>query len=109
MSSSVISTTTPLSSAQRPRRRSELRLAAPDWETVAARTAALHALFAAARELSGAWPAFVQLTSVIDRACAGGPVAAVLVKAQSVDLTGIRTQRAALFALSGDITAQWLG
>lgn len=92
-----------------PRRYVELRLAAPDWETVAARTAALHALFAAARELSGAWPAFVQLTSVIDRACAGGPVAATLVKAQSVDLTGIRTQRAALFALSGDITAQWLG
>mgnify|MGYP003771642361 CR=1 FL=1 len=92
-----------------PRRHVELRLAAPDWETVAARTAALHALFAAARELSGAWPAFVQLTSVIDRACAGGPVAATLVKAQSVDLTGIRTQRAALFALSGDITAQWLG
>ncbi|HDV6325061.1 TPA: CHAD domain-containing protein [Burkholderia cenocepacia] len=92
-----------------PRRYVELRLAAPDWETVAARTAALHALFAAARELSGAWPAFVQLTSVIDRVCAGGPVAATLVKAQSVDLTGIRTQRAALFALSGDITAQWLG
>ncbi|MDR0241354.1 MAG: CHAD domain-containing protein [Burkholderia sp.] len=92
-----------------PRRYVELRLAAPDWETVAARTAALHALFAAARELSGAWPAFVQLTSVIDRACAGGPVAAGLVKAQLVDLTGIRTQRAALFALSGDITAQWLG
>ncbi|MBR8396151.1 CHAD domain-containing protein [Burkholderia cenocepacia] len=92
-----------------PRRHVELRLAAPDWETVAARTAALHALFAAARELSGAWPAFVQLTSVIDRACAGGPVAATLVKAQPVDLTGIRTQRAALFALSGDITAQWLG
>ncbi|MBR8209771.1 CHAD domain-containing protein [Burkholderia cenocepacia] len=92
-----------------PRRHVELRLAAPDWETVAARTAALHALFAAARELSGAWPAFVQLTSVIDRACAGGPVAAVLVKAQPVDLTGIRTRRAALFALSGDVTAQWLG
>ncbi|MDN7850966.1 CHAD domain-containing protein [Burkholderia seminalis] len=92
-----------------PRRYVELRLAAPDWETVAARTAALHALFAAARELSGAWPAFVQLTSVIDRACAGGPVAGGLVKAQPVDLTGIRTQRAALFALSGDITAQWLG
>ncbi|MCF1369366.1 CHAD domain-containing protein [Burkholderia cenocepacia] len=92
-----------------PRRYVELRLAAPDWETVAARTAALHALFAAARELSGAWPAFAQLTSVIDRACAGGPVAATLVKAQPVDLTGIRTQRAALFALSGDITAQWLG
>ncbi|KVH04513.1 MULTISPECIES: CHAD domain-containing protein [Burkholderia] len=92
-----------------PRRYVELRLAAPDWDTVAARTAALHALFAAARELSGAWPAFVQLTSVIDRACAGGPVAAMLVKAQPVDLTGIRTQRAALFALSGDITAQWLG
>ncbi|MDN7578264.1 CHAD domain-containing protein [Burkholderia orbicola] len=92
-----------------PRRYVELRLAAPDWETVAARTAALHALFAAARELSGAWPAFVQLTSVIDRACAGGPVAATLVKAQPVDLTGIRTPRAALFALSGDITAQWLG
>ncbi|MBR8321494.1 MULTISPECIES: CHAD domain-containing protein [Burkholderia cepacia complex] len=92
-----------------PRRYVELRLAAPDWETVAARTAALHALFAAARELSGAWPAFVQLTSVIYRVCAGGPVAATLVKAQPVDLTGIRTQRAALFALSGDITAQWLG
>ncbi|MBR7995068.1 CHAD domain-containing protein [Burkholderia cenocepacia] len=92
-----------------PRRHVELRLAAPDWETVAARTAALHALFAAARELSGAWPAFVQLTSVIDRVCAGGPVAATLVKAQPVDLTGLRTQRAALFALSVDITAQWLG
>ncbi|HEF5874636.1 TPA: CHAD domain-containing protein [Burkholderia cenocepacia] len=92
-----------------PRRYVELRLAAPDWENVAARTAALHALFAAARELSGAWPAFVQLTSVIDRACAGGPMAAALVKAQPVDLTGIRTQRAALFALSRDITAQWLG
>lgn len=92
-----------------PRRYVELRLAAPDWETLAARTAALHALFAAARELSGAWPAFVQLTSVIDRACAGEPAADGPVKAQLVDLTGIRTQRAALFALSGDITAQWLG
>ncbi|RQS24537.1 CHAD domain-containing protein [Burkholderia sp. Bp8998] len=87
----------------------ELRLAAPDWETVAARTAALRALFAAARELSGAWPAFVQLTSVIDRACAGEPAVAGPVKAQLVDLTGVRTQRAALFALSGDIAAQWLG
>ena len=92
-----------------PRRQVELRLAAPDWETVAARTAALHALFAAARELSGAWPAFVQLTSVIDRACAGEPAVAAPVKAQLVDLAGIRTQRGALFALSGDIAAQWLG
>lgn len=92
-----------------PRRHVELRLVAPDWETVAARTAALRALFAAARELSGAWPAFVQLTSVIDRACAGEPAVARPVKAQLVDLTGIRTQRAALFALSGDIAAQWLG
>ncbi|WP_321819219.1 MULTISPECIES: CHAD domain-containing protein [unclassified Burkholderia] len=92
-----------------PRRQVELRLAAPDWETVAARTAALRALFAAARELSGAWPAFVQLTSVIDRACAGEPAVARPVKAQLVDLSGIRTQRAALFALSGDIAAQWLG
>ncbi|KVL00125.1 CHAD domain-containing protein [Burkholderia cepacia] len=92
-----------------PRRYVELRLAAPDWETLAARTAALHALFAAARELSGAWPAFVQLTSVIDRACAAEPAAREPVKAQPVDLTGVRTQRAALFALSGDITAQWLG
>ncbi|RQR42084.1 CHAD domain-containing protein [Burkholderia sp. Bp9142] len=92
-----------------PRRHGELRLAAPDWETVAARTAALRALFAAARELSGAWPAFVQLTSVIDRACAGEPDAPRPVKAQLVDLAGIRTQRAALFALSGDIAAQWLG
>ncbi|PXX30290.1 MULTISPECIES: CHAD domain-containing protein [Burkholderia] len=92
-----------------PRRYVELRLAAPDWETSAARAAALHALFAAARELSGAWPAFVQLTSVIDRACAGEPAAAGPVKARLVDLTGIRTQRAALFALSGDIAAQWLG
>ena len=31
------------------------------------------------------------------------------VKAKPVDLNGVRTQRAALFALSGDITAQWLG
>ncbi|MCA8201573.1 CHAD domain-containing protein [Burkholderia sp. AU33545] len=92
-----------------PRRHVELRLAAPDWETAAARMAALRALFAAARELSGAWPAFVQLTSVIDRACAGEPAVAGPVKAQLVDLTGIRTQRAALFALSGDIAAQWLG
>ncbi|KAB0631385.1 CHAD domain-containing protein, partial [Burkholderia territorii] len=73
------------------------------------RTAALRALFAAARELSGAWPAFVQLASVIDRACAGEPAVAGPIKAQPVDLTGIRTQRAALFALSGDIAAQWLG
>ncbi|VWB29138.1 haloacid dehalogenase [Burkholderia lata] len=87
----------------------ELRLAAPDWETLPARTAALHALFAAARELSGAWPAFVQLTSVIDRACAAEPAADGPVKARLVDLTGVRTQRVALFALSGDITAQWLG
>ncbi|WP_175776118.1 CHAD domain-containing protein [Burkholderia anthina] len=92
-----------------PRRHVELRLAAPDWETPPARAAALHALFAAARELSGAWPAFVQLTSVIDRACAGEPGVAEPVKAQPVGLTGIRTQRAALFALSGDIAAQWLG
>ncbi|RQT74924.1 CHAD domain-containing protein [Burkholderia cepacia] len=92
-----------------PRRYVELRLAAPDWETLAARTAALHALFAAACELSGAWPAFVQLTSVIDRACAAEPAASGPVKAQPVELTGVRTQRAALFALSGDITAQWLG
>ncbi|WP_412024978.1 CHAD domain-containing protein [Burkholderia cepacia] len=92
-----------------PRRYVELRLTAPDWETLAARTAALHALFAAARELSGAWPAFVQLTSVIDRACAGEPAATGPVKAQLVDLTGIRSQRTALFALSGDIAAQWLG
>ncbi|WP_419687539.1 CHAD domain-containing protein [Burkholderia theae] len=92
-----------------PRRYVELRLTAPDWETLAARTAALHALFAAARELSGAWPAFVQLTSVIDRACAGEPPATGPVKAQLVDLTGIRSQRTALFALSGDIAAQWLG
>ncbi|PRF42803.1 CHAD domain-containing protein [Burkholderia multivorans] len=93
----------------RPRRYVELRLAAPDWDTPEARTAALRALFAAARELSGAWPAFVQLTSVIDRACAGELGAAVPVKARLVDLTGIRSQRAALFALSGDIAAQWLG
>ncbi|WP_175965927.1 CHAD domain-containing protein [Burkholderia sp. BCC0322] len=92
-----------------PRRYVELRLAAPDWETLPARTAALQALFAAARELSGAWPAFVQLTSVIDRACAAEPAADGPVKAKLVDLTGVRTQRAALFALSGDITAQWLG
>ncbi|KAF1038399.1 MAG: hypothetical protein GAK33_02454 [Burkholderia lata] len=92
-----------------PRRYVELRLTAPDWETLPARTAALHALFAAARELSGAWPAFVQLTSVIDRICAAEPAADGPVKAKLVDLTGVRTQRAALFALSGDITAQWLG
>ncbi|ABI88780.1 CHAD domain protein [Burkholderia ambifaria AMMD] len=95
--------------ADLPRRHVELRLAAPDWETVPARTAALRALFAAARELSGAWPAFVQLTSVIDRACAGEPGVTGPVKAKLVDLTGIRTQRTALFALSGDIAAQWLG
>ncbi|KWF22026.1 CHAD domain-containing protein [Burkholderia pseudomultivorans] len=92
-----------------PRRYVELRLAAPDWQTLEARTAALRALFAAARELSGAWPAFVQMSSVIDRACAGESAAAAPVKAQLVDLTGIRSQRTALFALSGDIAAQWLG
>ncbi|WGS45667.1 CHAD domain-containing protein [Burkholderia sp. JSH-S8] len=92
-----------------PHRYCELRLSAPDWETPDARAAALRALFAAARELSGAWPAFVQLTSVIDRACAGTLAAAAPVKAQLVDLSGVRTQRAALFVLSGDIAAQWLG
>ncbi|MBS6359804.1 CHAD domain-containing protein [Burkholderia sp.] len=92
-----------------PRRYCELRLAAPDWDTPDARTAALHALFSAARELSGAWPAFVQLTSVIDRACGGSLAGEAPIKARLVDLTGIRTQRAALFALSRDITDQWLG
>ncbi|PCE33913.1 CHAD domain-containing protein [Burkholderia ubonensis] len=92
-----------------PRRYCELRLVAPDWQTPDARAAALRALFAAARELSGAWPAFVQLTSVIDRACAGALAETASVKAQFVDLSGVRTQRAALFALSGDIAAQWLG
>jgi CHAD domain-containing protein len=92
-----------------PRRCVELRLAAPDWDAADARAAALRALFAAARELSGAWPAFIQLTSMIDRACAGEPAVAAPIKAQPVDLSGLRTQRAALFALSRDIAAQWLG
>lgn len=92
-----------------PRRHCELRLAAPDDATPGARAAALRALFAAARELSGAWPALAQLASLIDRACDGTLAASAPVKARLVDLTGIRTQRAALFALAGNVAEQWLG
>ncbi|WP_179400644.1 CHAD domain-containing protein [Burkholderia guangdongensis] len=91
------------------RRHCELRLTAPDWGTVEARAATLRALFAAARELSGAWPAFAQLASLIDRACDGALATAAPVRARSVDLSRMTTQRDALAALAGDITIHWLG
>ncbi len=92
----------------------ELRLAVADPDDPDdpdARAAALRALFNAARELSGAWPASLSPISVLDRACAvdapdanGAPA-----KAQSVDLSNTRTQRAAFFALGCSVTGQWLG
>lgn len=92
----------------------ELRLAVADPDDPDdpdARAAALRALFNAARELSGAWPASLSPMSVLDRACAvdapdanGAPA-----KAQSVDLSNTRTQRAAFFALGCSVTGQWLG
>ncbi|AJX35402.1 CHAD domain-containing protein [Burkholderia oklahomensis] len=94
-----------------PLRVCELRLAVADTDDPAARAAALRALFSAARELNGAWPASLSLTSVLDRACAGeAPDAlAAPVKARPVDLSKTRTQRAAFFALGCGVTGQWLG
>jgi CHAD domain-containing protein len=91
------------------RRHCELRLTAPDWGTPESRAATLRALFAAARELSGAWPAFAQLASLIDRACDGALATKAPPRARSVDLSRVSTQRDALFALAGDVTMHWLG
>ncbi len=92
-------------------RRCELRLAVTDPGDVAGRALALHALFDAARELSGAWPAFLKPASLVDLACAGvlpgtegGPA-----RAEPVALGGARTQREALFVLGANVAAQWLG
>ncbi|AGK50153.1 CHAD domain protein [Burkholderia thailandensis MSMB121] len=94
-----------------PSRICELRLAVADPDDPAARAAALRALFNAARELSGAWPASLSPTSVLDRACTGDAPDAIgaPAKAQSVDLSNVRTQRAAFFALGCGVTGQWLG
>ncbi|KWZ37660.1 metal-binding protein [Burkholderia savannae] len=94
-----------------PLRVCELRLAAADADEPDARAAALRALFRAARELSGAWPASLSLTSVLDRACAGEAPDAIgaPMKAQSADLSNTRTQRAAFFTLGCSVTGQWLG
>ncbi|WDD92860.1 CHAD domain-containing protein [Burkholderia sp. FERM BP-3421] len=87
----------------------ELRAAVADADDDTRRAAALRALFRAVRELSGAWPAFPLLTGALDRACQGMALDARAepVKTSRVDLTGLRTQRAALFALGGNVTAQW--
>ncbi|AJY30849.1 CHAD domain protein [Burkholderia thailandensis 34] len=89
----------------------ELRLAVADPDDSSARAAALRALFNAARELSGAWPASLATASVLDRACMGDApdAAGSPAKAQPVDLSTMRTQRAAFFALGCGVTAQWLG
>lgn len=89
----------------------ELRLAVADPGDAEGRALALHALFDAARELSGAWPAFLKPASLVDLACAGvlpdadtGPARAGL-----SELHGIRSQREALFVLGANVAAQWLG
>lgn len=111
-----------LSSADGPLRFCELRLAVPDANAAGThantdtdtdanmtRAAALQALFRAARELSGAWPAFLLSASTLDRVCAGdAPDARVApVKTESVDLSGLRALRAGFFALGNSVTVQW--
>ncbi|WLE63430.1 CHAD domain-containing protein [Burkholderia plantarii] len=92
-------------------RHCELRLAVADPGDAAGRIAALHALFDAARELSGAGPAFLKPASLVDLACAGrlpdhddGPGYAA-----SIELGRLHTQREALFVLGTNVAAQWLG
>ncbi|WP_246792478.1 CHAD domain-containing protein [Burkholderia perseverans] len=92
-------------------RHCELRLAVADPGDAAGRIAALHALFDAARELSGAGPAFLKPASLVDLACAGrlpdhddGPSYAA-----SIELGRLHTQREALFVLGTNVAAQWLG
>ncbi|SMF99432.1 CHAD domain-containing protein [Burkholderia singularis] len=89
----------------------ELRLSVADPRTPEARIAALRALFRAARELSGAWPAFPALASVLDRACAADApnILGAPLKAKPVDLSRMRAQRAAVFALGCNVTEQWFG
>ncbi|KAF1054323.1 MAG: hypothetical protein GAK41_00611 [Burkholderia gladioli] len=89
----------------------ELRVAVADPGDAGGRALALRALFDAARELSGAWPAFLKPASLVDLACAGvlpdadaGPA-----RAGSAELHGIRSQREALFVLVANVAAQWLG
>ncbi|WP_414446961.1 CHAD domain-containing protein [Burkholderia sp. 22PA0099] len=89
----------------------ELRLAVADPGDAEGRALALRALFDAARELSGAWPAFLKPASLVDQACAGllpdaatGPA-----RAELSELHGIRSQREALFVLGANVAAQWLG
>ncbi|WP_323119889.1 CHAD domain-containing protein [Burkholderia alba] len=96
-------------SAGGPRRFCELRVAVADSGEPAGRAAALRALFHAARELSGAWPAFLLPVGTLDRVCIGAApeTPAAPAKAKSVELSGLRTQRAALFALGASVTAQW--
>ncbi|MBI0331702.1 CHAD domain-containing protein [Burkholderia plantarii] len=92
-------------------RHCELRLAVADPGDAGGRIAALHALFDAARELSGAGPAFLKPASLVDLACAGrlpdhddGPGYAA-----SIELGRLHTQREALFVLGTNVAAQWLG
>ncbi|MCM2551914.1 CHAD domain-containing protein [Burkholderia glumae] len=92
-------------------RHCELRLAVADPGDAAGRIAALRALFDAARELSGAGPAFLKPASLVDLACAGrlpdhdgGPSYAA-----PVELGRLSTQREALFVLGANVAAQWLG
>ncbi|MGG2046384.1 CHAD domain-containing protein [Burkholderia gladioli] len=89
----------------------ELRLAVDYVDDDAGRELALRSLFDAARELSGAWPAFLKPASLLDLACAGVPPDAERgpVRADPVDLAGMRRQREALFAFGANVVAQWLG
>lgn len=94
-----------------PARACELRLAVPDAGDAPARAAALRVLFAAARELCGAWPAFplpagivTRLTELQSPVAHGAPL-----KAAPLDLAGIASQHDAFCALSSSVATQWFG
>jgi CHAD domain-containing protein len=86
----------------------ELRLSTRWPET--AREPTLHALFAAARMMVDALPAFPVLTSVANRARHGGfSHDASPVYGSKIDLKGVRTPHDALIAIGGNIALQWFG
>jgi CHAD domain-containing protein len=86
-----------------------LRVSAP-WPEGEGEGPIVDALFACARELIGALPAFVRVTDALERAAAGNVIGdAQAVKAEAVDLTGAVTAETALVAVGRNISAQWFG
>ncbi|HEY4802910.1 MAG TPA: CHAD domain-containing protein, partial [Paraburkholderia sp.] len=87
----------------------ELRVSAP-WPEGEDERPVVDALFACARDLVGALPAFVRLSDALERATAGSVTGdAEAIKAEAVDLAGAATADAALVVIGRNVSAQWFG